>query len=77
MVLQLVSVLFWGFFTYNRNLVCPEIVDEYVPPYVNHMMHTSVAVFAVLEMLLRPHSYPKGNHYMMILNVSGTLYLIM
>lgn len=55
--------LFWTIYSYDRSLVYPAIVDEYVAPHVNHFMHTDVAVVVVLEMLLRPHHYHRrGMH---------------
>jgi hypothetical protein len=55
--LQVVSSIFWVLFRFDRSLVYPLIVDQYVAPHVNHLMHTNVSVVVVLEMLLRPHHY--------------------
>ncbi|XP_069705671.1 androgen-dependent TFPI-regulating protein-like isoform X4 [Periplaneta americana] len=53
----LVTSVFWILFTLDRDLVYPAIVDQYLPPHVNQMMHTSISIAAVLELVLRPHQY--------------------
>jgi len=52
-----VSSVFWVLFSYDRSLVYPDIVDRYLAPHFNHLMHTSVGVVVILEMLFRPHHY--------------------
>jgi hypothetical protein len=59
--------VFWTIYNYDRSLVYPAIVDQYVAPHVNHFMHTDVAVVVVLEMLLRPHYYHHRNRHLGIL----------
>jgi hypothetical protein len=64
---QFVFSTFWVLYSYDRSLVYPAIADRYVAPYVNHFMHTDVAVAVVLEMLLRPHHYQRRATHLCLL----------
>ncbi|PNF14352.1 Androgen-dependent TFPI-regulating protein [Cryptotermes secundus] len=67
--------VFWTLYKYDRSLVYPEIVDEYVAPHVNHMMHTNVGVVVGLEILLRPHYYCNRNRHLAMLRFFSCTYL--
>lgn len=45
-----VSILFWSFYWWNRELMYPPIMDELFPPVFNHIMHTFPVLFAVIYM---------------------------
>ncbi|PSN49552.1 hypothetical protein C0J52_04986 [Blattella germanica] len=70
----LVSSMFWTIFLYDRSLVYPAFVDDYVPVHVNHMMHTSIAVFALLELFLVPHYFQQRIRNFIVLTVFCFLY---
>lgn len=70
-----VSSVFWTLYRYDRSLVYPEIVDQYVAPHVNHLMHTNVSVIVVLEMLLRPQYYCNRGRNLAILRFFSCTYL--
>lgn len=71
-----VPSVFWVLFSYDRSMVYPDVVDRYLAPHVNHMMHTSVGVAAVLEMLLRPHHYNHRGRQLGILLFFCCSYLV-
>jgi hypothetical protein len=67
--------MFWVIFNYDRSLVYPAIVDRYLAPHVNHLMHTSVGVVVILEMLFRPHYYSNRGRQLGILLFFSSFYL--
>lgn len=35
---QFVVTMFWGLYTYDRELVYPKLLDNFIPPWLNHGM---------------------------------------
>jgi hypothetical protein len=56
----LVVVLFWSLYTVDRELIFPEMFDNIIPPFKNHIMHTLPAITAFGDNYLRERSYPKS-----------------
>ncbi|XP_054269413.1 androgen-dependent TFPI-regulating protein-like [Macrosteles quadrilineatus] len=54
----LVSIVFWGIWSVDRNLIFPTVLDKYLPPWINHSLHTTTSVVVLLEMYLCFHKYP-------------------
>lgn len=72
---QFVGIVFWGLFHYNRELVFPAAFDKFFPNYINHMMHTTVLVVQLLELVLLYHPYPQRKYGMSITMFFCILYL--
>lgn len=53
-----VAILFWSLFLIDRQTVFPEEVDEFFPSWLNHILHTNVAVFIAIELLILHREYP-------------------
>lgn len=53
-----VAILFWSLYAFDRRTVFPEEADEFFPSWLNHILHTNVAVFAVIELIVLHHQYP-------------------
>ena len=53
-----VGVIFWSLWAVDRELVFPVKLDEYIPPLVNHLMHTTVIPLQLGQLLLVKHKYP-------------------
>lgn len=53
-----VSFLFWSMFWLDRKLVMPAELDELVPPWLNHAMHSFVLVLVVVQLLAESHRAP-------------------
>ena len=49
---------FWGLWAVNRELVFPVALDAFFPSWLNHILHSSIAVFTLIEMILVPKMYP-------------------
>ena len=45
-----VGITFWSLFWINRELVFPKALDEFFPSWLNHIMHTNIIVFILLEL---------------------------
>jgi len=54
----LVSIVFWGIWAIDRNLIFPTVMDQYLPPWINHSLHTMTSIIVLLEMYLCFHKYP-------------------
>jgi len=53
-----VFTTFWGLWAVNRELVFPVALDAFFPSWLNHILHSSIAVFTLIEMILVPKMYP-------------------
>ncbi|KAM4771448.1 androgen-induced gene 1 protein isoform 2-T2 [Rhinophrynus dorsalis] len=53
-----VVTMFWSLYLYDRELVYPKLLDNFIPPWLNHGMHTTVLPFLLIEMRTTHHQYP-------------------
>ncbi|XP_046809560.1 androgen-induced gene 1 protein isoform X2 [Lucilia cuprina] len=53
-----VGITFWGLYAVDRELVFPKVLDAVFPSWLNHIMHTNIVVFIVLEMFISFRAYP-------------------
>ncbi|KAK5903124.1 hypothetical protein CgunFtcFv8_006932 [Champsocephalus gunnari] len=49
---------FWSLYLYDRELVYPRLLDNFIPQWLNHGMHTTVLPFIIIEMRTTRHRYP-------------------
>jgi len=54
-----VGVVFWSLWAIDRDLVFPARFDEYIPSYINHLMHTTVIPLQLGQLMLVKHNYPR------------------
>ncbi|KAM9703479.1 androgen-induced gene 1 protein isoform 1-T1 [Menidia menidia] len=50
---------FWSLYLYDRELVYPKLLDNFIPQWLNHGMHTTVLPFIIIEMRTTHHRYPR------------------
>ncbi|GFR67999.1 androgen-induced protein 1 [Elysia marginata] len=50
---------FWALFAIDRELVFPKAHDHLVPFWLNHMVHTAVFPFLMVDKFIVPHVYPR------------------
>lgn len=50
--------MFWSIYIYDRELVYPKLLDNFIPAWLNHGMHTTVLPFVLIEMRTTHHQYP-------------------
>jgi hypothetical protein len=53
-----VGITFWGLYAVDRELVFPKAIDAFFPNWLNHIMHTNIMVFIVLELFTSFRLYP-------------------
>ncbi|XP_004694798.2 PREDICTED: androgen-dependent TFPI-regulating protein [Condylura cristata] len=70
-----VFLSFWTLFLYNRELVYPKTLDDLFPVWLNHAMHTSIVLPSLVEIILRPHCYPKKKRGLSLLALACFAYI--
>lgn len=53
-----VGLIFWALMFVDRELVLPKQLDEILPSWLNHVMHTNIMFFIVIELLSTFRAYP-------------------
>lgn len=56
--LQFVCVSFWLMYAYDREIVYPKIIDNYIPFWQNHGMHTTILPLILGELFTTRHKFP-------------------
>ena len=54
-----VAAMFWAIWSVDRELVMPARFDPWIPPHLNHALHTAMLPLLVLELGAVYHVYPK------------------
>ncbi|XP_074608010.1 androgen-induced gene 1 protein-like isoform X1 [Acropora palmata] len=60
-ICMFVSATFWGIYLMDRDLIFPKGMEEIIPPWLNHLLHTWCAVAIIMEGAFVKHRYPR-NH---------------
>ncbi|XP_078411648.1 androgen-induced gene 1 protein-like isoform X2 [Cetorhinus maximus] len=71
-----VVVSFWLLYAIDRELVYPKILDQIIPTWMNHAMHSVVLVLLTLELILVPHHCPSRKGGMALLVTFCSSYLL-
>lgn len=71
-----VGLTFWGLYAIDRELVFPKAIDEFFPGWLNHVMHTNIMIFILIEMYTSSRRYPSRKLGMSILILFMLFYLI-
>ncbi|XP_069696675.1 androgen-induced gene 1 protein-like isoform X3 [Periplaneta americana] len=71
-----VGVQFWALMAIDRELVFPKALDPFFPSWLNHVMHTNIVIFTVLEMVTTFRVYPKRSKGLTGLLVFLAVYLV-
>ncbi|ELK09663.1 Androgen-induced protein 1 [Pteropus alecto] len=53
-----VVAVFWIIYAYDREMIYPKLLDNFIPGWLNHGMHTMVLPFILIEMRTSHHAYP-------------------
>lgn len=75
-----VTLLFWGLYVIDRELVYPKVLDDVIPSWLNHVMHTAPVFFMTVDTILTCHKMPKrstGIVWMVILVLFYEFCLVM
>ncbi|XP_026726359.1 androgen-induced gene 1 protein-like [Trichoplusia ni] len=71
-----VGVSFWGIYAVDRELILPRSMDPYFPLWLNHVMHTNIVVFILIDLLTSFRMYPKRKAGLSILSSFMIGYLV-
>ncbi|KAM8947702.1 androgen-induced gene 1 protein-like [Pelodytes ibericus] len=66
---------FWSIYAYDRELVYPEILDTFIPQWLNHAMHTYVLPLLLIELFACSHQYPSKKRGLLALSIFCLAYL--
>jgi len=75
-ILQFIAVSFWPMWLTDKSLVMPQHYDLYFPPWLNHVTHAHIFIFAMLEMITAYREYPSRITGLSIFIVFKLCYLI-
>ncbi|CAH1247420.1 AIG1 [Branchiostoma lanceolatum] len=73
---MIVTVVFWGMYAVDRELIFPAALDKIIPPWINHVWHTTVVPVLLLEMYLVHHRHPSRRAGLTGAVTVGIVYLI-
>ncbi|XP_018570337.1 androgen-induced gene 1 protein-like isoform X3 [Anoplophora glabripennis] len=71
-----VALTFWGLYLVDRELIFPKALDPYFPTWLNHVMHTNIAVFILIELFTSFRKYPSRKQGIGILVAFMAVYLV-
>ncbi|XP_072552864.1 androgen dependent TFPI regulating protein 1 [Salminus brasiliensis] len=66
---------FWSLYTYDRELVYPKRLDDIIPIWLNHAMHTVILPLVLVQMYLQHHRHPRRINGILGLALFASLYL--
>ncbi|XP_028848591.1 androgen dependent TFPI regulating protein 1 [Denticeps clupeoides] len=66
---------FWVLYSYDRELVYPKFIDQIIPTWLNHALHTIILPLILLQMYLQPHKYPSRLKGILSLALFSVVYL--
>ncbi|XP_013199392.1 androgen-dependent TFPI-regulating protein [Amyelois transitella] len=71
-----VGTTFWGIYAVDRELILPRSLDAYFPLWLNHVMHTNIVVFSVIELVTSFRMYPSRKTALSLLGSFMLCYVI-
>ncbi|XP_052869549.1 androgen-induced gene 1 protein-like isoform X2 [Anopheles cruzii] len=70
-----VGVTFWTLMAIDRELVFPKALDAVFPGWLNHVMHTNIVIFIILEICTSFRQYPSRRAGLTGLGIFMSAYL--
>nr|CAD7445010.1 unnamed protein product [Timema bartmani]CAD7456559.1 unnamed protein product [Timema tahoe] len=74
-IAMFVGVTFWSLMAIDRELVFPKALDAFFPSWLNHIMHTNIMMFTLMEMITSFRVYPRRSKGLAGLTVFMGVYL--
>ncbi|XP_012156114.1 androgen-induced gene 1 protein isoform X2 [Ceratitis capitata] len=71
-----VGITFWSLYAIDRELVLPRVLDPVFPSWLNHVLHTNIVVFMILELFTSFRAYPKRSKGLAGLSAFLLCYLV-
>ncbi|XP_036389293.1 androgen dependent TFPI regulating protein 1 isoform X1 [Megalops cyprinoides] len=70
-----VFMSFWSIYAYDRELVYPKFLDDIIPIWLNHALHTVILPLLLVQLYLQPHRHPSRTKGILGLALFAALYL--
>ncbi len=74
--MQVVTILFWGIYIIDRELIFPKELDEFIPAALVHYAHTAILITALIELVLVFHRFPSNMVGIGMMFTYSTAYII-
>lgn len=71
-----VGLTFWALYLVDRELVFPKALDPYFPVWLNHVMHTNIMIFILIEFCTSFRRYPARKTGLTVLSTFMIVYLV-
>lgn len=71
-----VGVSFWALYAVDRELILPRALDAYFPTWLNHVMHTNIVIFILIDLITSFRMYPAKKFGMSILTAFMLCYVV-
>jgi hypothetical protein len=71
-----VGITFWGIYAVDRELILPRSLDAYFPLWLNHVMHSNIIAFVIIELVTSFRMYPSKKKGFSILCTFMLFYVI-
>lgn len=71
-----VSILFWSLYAMDRRSVFPDELDSFFPSWLNHILHTNIAIFVIIELIVLHRNYPARKESLTAIALFMSCYLI-
>ncbi|KAI1281931.1 Androgen-induced -like protein [Halotydeus destructor] len=72
----IVAGIFWGLFFFDRNLIFPVSIEKYLPPHINHIIHTMIIPGMLFEGAFYQHGIPKFKNGLAVMLVVDLAYVV-
>ncbi|KAJ8729675.1 hypothetical protein PYW08_001256 [Mythimna loreyi] len=53
-----VVIVFWVFYMFAKSAIFPEFAEKVIPVWLNHIMHTLILPFILIELIVTNRNYP-------------------
>ncbi|KAJ2945643.1 hypothetical protein O0L34_g470 [Tuta absoluta] len=71
-----VGLTFWGLYSVDRELILPKSMDPFFPVWLNHVMHTNIMVFILIDLISSFRMYPSKRQGLATLSIFMVMYLV-
>jgi hypothetical protein len=71
-----VGLTFWAIYFVDRELIFPRALDNFFPVWLNHVMHTNIMIFILIELFTSYRKYPSRKFGLSVLSVFMLIYLV-
>ncbi|XP_049871954.1 androgen-induced gene 1 protein-like [Pectinophora gossypiella] len=71
-----VGLTFWGIYSVDRELILPRSLDPYFPVWLNHVMHTNIVLFVLVDLVSSFRMYPSRKQGLSVLSTFMVMYMV-